>query len=322
MQITKTGDPAHRPKVIMIVYGPGGIGKSTFSTTAPKPLLLDFENGSKYFGLRGINVDVVKIEKWEDVMDPELIKTIRANTYGTIVIDPIGEAMDKLKQYLVATSGSKYVQTDGNLTMAGWGLLKKKMRDFIKFLRDSGNHVLLVAHVAEYKDEEKIVKRPMIETKIAGELVNMVDVVGYMIKTGTGDDEKRVIIVDPSSDKFVAKDRTGQLGRIIEPDFEKIIDACQGNKKFAWSKDVQVKKATKAADKPEAQEEQEKEKPVQQDPLAEEEPDQQEENENAKKCEKCGNAISDMEALYSQKFFEKDYCGSCMKKLNQPKKKK
>src|SRR3989344_1628998 len=84
MQITKTGDPTHKPKVIMIVYGPGGIGKSTFSTTAPKPLLLDFENGSKYFGLRGINVDVVKIEKWEDVMDPELIKTIRANTLSIV----------------------------------------------------------------------------------------------------------------------------------------------------------------------------------------------------------------------------------------------
>ncbi|KKK59781.1 hypothetical protein LCGC14_3030910, partial [marine sediment metagenome] len=33
-----------------------------------------------------------------------------------------------------------------------------------------------------------------------------------------------------------AKDRTGQLGKVIEPDFAKIIKACQGTKKYKWSK--------------------------------------------------------------------------------------
>ncbi len=44
--------------------------------------------------------------------------------------------------------------------------------------------------------------------------------------TETGD-TKRLIIVDPASDKYVAKDRTGRLDLLIETDFTKIVDGVQ-----------------------------------------------------------------------------------------------
>jgi hypothetical protein len=56
-----------------------------------------------------------------------------------------------------------------------------------------------------------------------------------VVQTADGE-SKRVIFVDPSSDKFTAKDRTGQLGKIIEPDFSKIIKAVHGTESYAWSK--------------------------------------------------------------------------------------
>lgn len=220
----------------MMVYGEGGVGKTTFGSTAPKPLLLDFENGAKYFGLRGIKIDAVQINSWADVRDPELIAIIKGSKYETIIIDPLGEAMDKLKQYIVAMGDRKMVQSDGSLTMAGWGYLKKSMRDYLKFLRDSGRHVLLIAHLEEKQDEGRLVKRPKIETKISDDIVNMVDVVGYMTIHSQGDVHTRVIIVDPSNDKYTAKDRTEQLGKIVEPNFTKLIEACQGTKQYAWSK--------------------------------------------------------------------------------------
>jgi phage nucleotide-binding protein len=240
MKIYSTGDSQIKPSLVMLVYGEGGVGKTTFASTAPKPLLLDFENGAKYFGLRGIKTDVAQISSWGDVRDPELIGVIKSDKYDTVVIDPIGEAMEKLKQYMITLADGKLVQKDGSPTMAGWGWLKKTMRDYVKFLRDSGKHVLFVAHINESKDEERLIKRPKIETKISAEIVNMVDVVGYMTVFSQNGEEKRVIIVDPSSDKYTAKDRTGQLGKIIEPDFQKIIHACQGTKKFAWSKGAEA----------------------------------------------------------------------------------
>lgn len=243
MKIYNSADSQIKPSLVMMVYGSGGVGKTTFASTAPKPLLLDCENGAKYFGLRGIKVDVVSIESGRNFYSPELMNLNKGDKYQTIIIDPVGEAMEKMKQGIIASQDTKNVQRDGSLTMAGWGFLKTTMRNYIKMLRDSGKHVLLVAHIEEKADEQRLVKRPKIETKLADEVVNMVDVVGYMTTFTEGTNEKRIIIVDPASDKYTAKDRTGQLGKIIEPDFAKIVDACQGNKKFAWSKGVEKPEA-------------------------------------------------------------------------------
>jgi len=99
------------------------VGKTTFASTAPKPILADCENGAKYFGLRGISMDVAQIEKWADFK--EFIQFIKDKDYQTIVVDPIGELMEKLKRFMVASGDSKLVQKDGSPTMAGWGWLKR-----------------------------------------------------------------------------------------------------------------------------------------------------------------------------------------------------
>lgn len=236
MKLYNTSDPQAKPSVVMLIYGEGGVGKTTFAATAPKPILADCENGAKYFGLRSIKMDVASIEKWGDMKD--FLELARKPEYETVIIDPIGELMDKLKRFMIAQSDPKLVQKDGSPTMAGWGWLKKTLRDYIKILRDLNKHVLIIAHVEEKDDEGRLVKRPKVETKLSDDLVNLVDIVGYFTIGNDGEISKRMIIVDPESDKYTAKDRTGQLGRIIEPDFSKIIAACQGTKRFKWMKET------------------------------------------------------------------------------------
>ena len=241
MKIYNTSDSQVKPSIVMMVYGEGGVGKTTFGASAPSPIIADCENGAKYFGLRGIKTNVALIEKWGDLK--ELLEFIKdpKNKIETIVIDPIGELMDKLKRYMIAIGDTKLVQKDGSPTMAGWGWMKKTMKDFIKILRDTNKNVILVAHLEEVKDEERVIKRPKIETKISDDIVNMVDVVGYMTVIQDEGQAKRIIIVDPGNDKYTAKDRTGQLGKIIEPDFDKIVKACQGTETYSWSKKQEVK---------------------------------------------------------------------------------
>lgn len=235
MKIINSLDAQVKPSVVMLVYGDGGVGKSTFSATAPKPLLADCENGSKYFGLRGIKVDIAQIEKWADMRD--YMNTVSEGKYETVVIDPIGELMDKLKKHMIALGDSKLSQKDGSPSMAGWGWLKTTLRNYLKALRDMGKHVIIVAHVQEQEDEGRLIKRPKVETKLSEELVNLVDIVAFMeVIKDENNVGKRILRVDPESDKFVAKDRTGQLGKIIEPDFQKIVNACQGTATYAWSK--------------------------------------------------------------------------------------
>jgi len=227
MQITNTSTYPKNTSVMMIVYGLGGVGKTTFAASFPKPLLIDFENGAKYFGERGISVDVAQQKEWFTNDDFQTLKTAIDN-YDTIIVDPIGEAMQKLMES-PSISGAKYRQGGtGDLTIAGWGEVKKKMRNFVKWLRDTDKNIVIVAHVDEKTDGENIVRRPMIATKLSDELITMVDIVAYMGTVTSKNEEsgetesKRVLFLDPSDESRVSKDRTGKLGRYIKPEYDYI----------------------------------------------------------------------------------------------------
>ena len=230
MNITNTKDYPKVASVNMMLYGPGGVGKTTFASTFPKPLLLDFENGAKYFGERGIEVDVAVFNKWLSKEDKTELNEV-LKKYDTIIIDPIGEAMEKLISDTDTISGTKYRQSGGDLTMSGWGQVKKQMRSFIKYLRDTGKNVVIIAHVDERADDTSLVKRPLIATKLGDELVAMVDIVGYMTAIEQEGDQKRVIKVDADDNKIISKDRTGKLGKYIKPDYEYIKEILHGEKK-------------------------------------------------------------------------------------------
>lgn len=236
MKITKTTDPNEKPPLIMLVYGEPGVGKTTLGAKAENSILIDCEGGSKYLGLRDIETDVGHVQNWQDAKKG-IFNVARGGDYDTIVLDPIGELMEKIKADIIESGSSKLVQKDGTPTMAGWGQMKERLAKMAKFLRDSGKNVLLVAHLEEEKDGERVIKRPKIQTKISEKIIGIVDVAGYM--TVTRDKEgnsKRVIIVDPDDDKYVAKDRSGQLGKIVEPDFDKIREVCAGDGDYSWAK--------------------------------------------------------------------------------------
>src|SRR3990167_11388695 len=98
MKLINTSDSMARPSVVALVYGEGGVGKTTFAATAPKPLLVDCENGAKYFGLRGIEVDVAKVSQWSDMEG--LFDIAKSGPYAPIIIDPLGDLMAPLKRSL------------------------------------------------------------------------------------------------------------------------------------------------------------------------------------------------------------------------------
>jgi hypothetical protein len=214
MNIEKTNEIKPENNTVMIVYGKGGAGKTTFSATAPKPLILDFENGTKYLGERGLDVDVVRMTKWLSTQDKkELAHTLKE--YQTVVIDPLGEAMDKLIDS-DEIKGNRYRTGDGGLTMSGWGEVKKQMRNFIKFLRDSGLNVIIVSHVAETTTEQGLEKRIQVATKLKDEIPNMVDIISYLGIAKKEDRIHRILYTPKQTDLFDSKDRTGRIPETVE----------------------------------------------------------------------------------------------------------
>lgn len=240
----------------MLVYGVGGVGKSTFAATFPKPIMFDFENGAKYFKQRGINLDVIRMDTWYKTEDKKQLNDIVKN-YETIIFDPIGEAMEKLIKSTEIT-GVKYRQADGSLTMNGWGRVKDEMRTMLKWARDTGKHIVIVAHDSDAPlagSEGQVKKIPLIATKLGAELVNMVDIVAYLdIVQQEGGEEKRVLRVNPADQAFIAKDRTESLGKYVKPDFDYIHEQISNNQKknTTASEKTVAKKSVKKEEKVEA----------------------------------------------------------------------
>ena len=216
MEIEKSLKIVPENNIVMIIYGKAGVGKTTFAASAPKALLLDFENGSKFLGQRGISLDVIRFKEWFSNSEAkELMSAIKE--YETIIVDPLGEAMDKLINYTVhKVGGSMRQQTRDALTMAGWGEAKKRMRDFIKALRDTGKNVIIVAHDAEDKDNEEIIHRIQIATRLSDEIPNMVDIISYMAVRKKDEANKHFLYTPRQADKFDSKDRTGRIPEIVE----------------------------------------------------------------------------------------------------------
>jgi hypothetical protein len=214
MTIENTKDIDPGQNIVMVVYSRGGVGKTTFAASAPNPIIFDFENGTKYLGERGIDVPVVRMNNWFTSKDKAELSELFKN-YDSIVVDPLGEAMDKLI-YSPEIAGKKYRTGDGSPTMAGWGEIKRQMRNFIKWLRGTGKNIIIVAHEKEIQTEEGLTHRIQVATGLADEIPNMVDVISYMAVNRKDERQTRALYTPAQGGSFDSKDRLGRIPEIVE----------------------------------------------------------------------------------------------------------
>jgi phage nucleotide-binding protein len=201
VQITKTTDNKV-PSLVMCLYGQGGVGKTTLATTAPKPIFIDSEDGTKALGARGINVPVIHVRSWADVQ--EAWTSVKDDkSFETVVIDPI----DKFLDLLIDAEKS-----GGEMNIKKWGSVKDRMRKFIWAVKSSGKHALFVAHETKDKDDEQQIRSPKLGVNLSSEIVDLCDVVGHLRISNDG---KRSLRVQPEQ-KYEAKDRFDALGTLVE----------------------------------------------------------------------------------------------------------
>ena len=83
--IKKSNELVIPTTVKMMIYGQAGMGKSTVALSAPKPLLLDFDNGVKRMNMAHLeNIDTVQVTSWNDVQQ---VLQEDLSAYQTIVVD-------------------------------------------------------------------------------------------------------------------------------------------------------------------------------------------------------------------------------------------
>jgi len=148
MQITK-GKRARAQKVV--VYGPEGIGKSTFAAQFPEPLFIDTEGSTD-------NMDVSRLDKPSSyTMLKNEIAWVKANptVCKTLVIDTIDWAESLVIADVCAQHGKKGIEDFGwgngyTYTKEEMGRLLNQLGELV----DIGINVVLTAHAQMRKFEQ------------------------------------------------------------------------------------------------------------------------------------------------------------------------
>ena len=199
MVIKQPSELTCKKHISMLVYGQPGIGKTTLGCSAPDPVLFDFDEGVQRMNVAH-QVPTVQVQSWNDVL--EALNEIKQGALPckSIVIDTAGKMLDFMSRAIIAEN-PRYAQSDGALTLKGYGARKQMFVQFVKDVLSSGLNVVFVAHEKEDKQGDVIIRRPDMSGSSLGDLMKEIDLVGYMY---ADINNRRVISFEPNS-SFYAK---------------------------------------------------------------------------------------------------------------------
>lgn len=249
----------------VVVYGPEGIGKSTFASQFPDPLFIDTEGSTS-------DMDVARLPKpssWAMVV--EAVNYVRMNPgcCKTLVIDTADWA-ERLCKDMICSKYSK-----GSIEDFGYGkgyiMLAEEFGRFLNALTDlseKGIHVVMTAHAAMRKFEEpnesgaydrwemKLEKKT---NPIVKEWATMVLFANYEILVIKDDDKKakakggKRMLYTQHHPCWDAKNRKGFADK-LPFDYSSIAGSIADFTTTTTPAPAQVKTPEKQADKPEATE--------------------------------------------------------------------
>ena len=206
--------------VNILIYGQGGVGKSSFAATAADSpygspcLFLDAEGGSRAIAHRD-DITVIDIKTWLELEDfTKVAGKALELPWKTVVMDNCSEFINLLTKQVVGTDESAPTQPQ-------WG---KMAMEFLSFIRDwrnigtrTGTNIVFIAWDDEEKDEIGRSKHQLQMTpKLKREIPGMVDIIGFMsVNEKSGTEYRRIIDFAPSS-KTVSKFRRSQTEAALE----------------------------------------------------------------------------------------------------------
>lgn len=186
--IKKSNELVIPSTVKMMIYGQAGMGKTTVALSAPKPLLLDFDNGVKRVNMAHLDgIDIVQVTCWQDVQQ---VLHEDLSAYQTIVVDTIGKMMDFIISY---KCGMRQPQ------IKDWGGINAEFSWMTRTLSSLNKNVVFVAHRDTRKDGDDTVFIPALREKSYNSIVTELDLLGYLEMRNENGMQKRTITFDPTS---------------------------------------------------------------------------------------------------------------------------
>lgn len=216
----------------ILVHGLAGAGKTTFASTAPKPLLLlDVEMAARFIRGRKIkwnplteappvhdgtwDICVVSVNEFDKAQKAyEYLKSGR-HPFKSVVVDSISELQSKAVEKI---KGRQQLQTQD------WGRLLSSMSFFCRDLRDltgdDDQTIEAVIITAMSRDYDGIIK-PYLQGQIASQVPYWMDITGYLYvqqvadpATGEIKDTRNLLVGNHPN--YEAKSRVPGLPTVIE----------------------------------------------------------------------------------------------------------
>ena len=142
---------ADKPLTIIIAGAPG-VGKTTMACSAPNPVIVDTDKG----------IARVKVSHRKDATDSKTYAEIRQDIldaqkagYETLVVDTVGSLLDAMEANIKAEN-PKMAQTDGSLSLKGYGALKTMFLAFSADVRARFKNTVYIFHEFAQRDGDNI----------------------------------------------------------------------------------------------------------------------------------------------------------------------
>jgi hypothetical protein len=190
-------------KLKVLIAGYPGIGKTTLALSAPKPLLLDLDNGidrveAKY------RSDTSIVQSYDELLTD--LKNADLSEYETIVVDTGGKLLELMKPKVIQED-VKNGQRDGNLTLKGYGAVSRLFQQFVQQLEKLNKHLVFVFHAKEDKDGDEVRLRIQVEGSTKDSIWQSMDLGGFVEMRG-----KNRTIGFSNCEKYFAKGTHGING--------------------------------------------------------------------------------------------------------------
>lgn len=215
----------------ILSYGEPGAGKTRFIGSAEpkfKTLILSAEAG--LLSLKDKKIDFVNINTWTDLIDiKEKLKT-QKHQYNCVAIDSLTEVQRKCMIHILGGADKKPQIQD-------WGTLGDRMMNMITDFRDMPINVIMTALVDQAKDESTGEFRNLpllqgsLQQKIAGYFDEVFFAYSKQAKLESGEVKYVYKVLTRNTGKHVAKDRSGKLADIEDPDFCQVHEKIFGSNK-------------------------------------------------------------------------------------------
>lgn len=201
--------------VKLLLYGPPGVGKTTFVSDAPNPLWLDFERSTETLRYLPGKGKIKKIIPRDANHLRQIIKELPSSDFETVVFDSISQFQDFQLDEHMRTKFKGKPNDEGRYLprFQDFRISTELLKELFRILQAMPIHVVLIAHDrlhTESRDDgttKSVAIRPDMTPRVNDAITRLINICAYLDKELTVKREVLRKLYVNSSGLILAKNR-------------------------------------------------------------------------------------------------------------------